>query len=144
MLLYIFTEPRNVSIETLNMTTALACWYRPSYGKARKFEIKYSSKDNSFEKRVMIHHKPRRRQCMRLESLVPGTNYDVEIRALNGHQHPGMPVKMAFKMPTKSEVTGLTIFIFARPPARPLSFTHSLARSLARSLTHSLTHSPTH
>ena len=105
-----FSEPRNLSIENLNVTSAVACWSRPRYGKARKFEIRYSSQDEAVEQRITIHHRPRRRQCMRLANLVPGASYDVEVRAMSGHsQDLGVAAKIAFKMPGNAEIAGKAI-----------------------------------
>ena len=107
-----FSVPRNLSIENMNVTSAVACWSRPRYGKARKFEIRYSSQDEAVEQRITIHHRPRRRQCMRLASLVPGANYDVEVRGMSGHsQCLGVAAKISFKIPAHADKTGRAILV---------------------------------
>lgn len=103
MFLSNFTEPHNLTIEIMNLTSAMLCWHKPRYGRVKRYEILYAALSKLPTKsREMVRKMQEKRQCHTLVGLESYEEYVLEIRAW-GNNQPGALAKAVFLMDKDSE-----------------------------------------
>ena len=100
----LITEPLNVTVQILNLTSVKVCWHRPRYGRVRKYELRYGSKErpNEHERKLIHRSQETGRQCTRLRSLASFAENWMEIRAWDPPD-PGVPIRINFRMEKDSK-----------------------------------------
>jgi hypothetical protein len=103
IIVIIFTEPVNTTLDIINLTSVRLCWSKPRYGRVKRYELTYFTLTKpSIRHRVMLKKMQERTQCHALGGLEAFEDYVIELRAWGGSL-PGTTTRITFLLDINSK-----------------------------------------